>query len=233
MSVVVRFAPSPTGFLHIGGARTALFNWLFATPSRRQVPAAHRGHRPRALDPGGGRRDPRRAALARASTGTARSSSSSRAPRRHAEVARQLLADGQRLSLLLHAGGTRGDARAGSAPRAGRCAMTAAGATATRTTRRRACAPVDPPEGAADRRDRDPTTASRATVTVANEQLDDLILLRADGTPTYMLAVVVDDHDMGDHPRDPRRRPSQQRLPPDPDLSRAGLGRAGIRAMCR
>ena len=48
--VITRFAPSPTGFLHIGGARTALFNWLYAKRFGGTVPAPHRGHRPRAID---------------------------------------------------------------------------------------------------------------------------------------------------------------------------------------
>ena len=55
----------------------------------------------------------------------------------------------------------------------------------------------DPAEGAAERRDRRSHDLVQGEVTVANAQLDDMILLRADGTPTYMLAVVVDDHDMG------------------------------------
>ena len=67
-------------------------------------------------------------------------------------------------------------------------------------------------------------------MTVGNEELDDLIILRSDGTPTYNFSVVVDDHDMGithvirgdDH--------LPQRVPPDPDLLRARLGRARIRA---
>jgi glutamyl-tRNA synthetase len=50
--VVTRFAPSPTGFLHIGGARTALFNWLFARHHGGKYAAAHRGYRPRAFDRG-------------------------------------------------------------------------------------------------------------------------------------------------------------------------------------
>ncbi len=45
----VRFAPSPTGYLHVGGARTALFNWLVAREKGRDLPATHRGHRSRAI----------------------------------------------------------------------------------------------------------------------------------------------------------------------------------------
>ena len=48
--IVTRFAPSPTGFLHIGGARTALFNWLYARHHGGAHAAAHRGHGSRALD---------------------------------------------------------------------------------------------------------------------------------------------------------------------------------------
>ena len=64
-------------------------------------------------------------------------------------------------------------------------------------------------------------------VTWQNENLDDFVLLRSDGTPTYMLAVVVDDHDMARDPHHPRRRPSQQRRAAEADLRGARLGRAG------
>ena len=75
-----------------------------------------------------------------------------------------------------------------------RRATTAAGATATRPRRRPAC-PGDPAAGAA--RGRDGGRGSGAgQVRVANIELDDMIILRSDGTPTFMHAVVVDDHDM-------------------------------------
>ena len=66
----VRFAPSPTGALHIGGARTALFNWLLRPPRRRRAGAAHRGHRPRALDAGERRADHSTLCAGWSSTGT-------------------------------------------------------------------------------------------------------------------------------------------------------------------
>jgi glutamyl-tRNA synthetase len=193
MSVTVRFAPSPTGFLHIGGARTALFNWLFAKH--------HGGHfRLRIED-----------------TDRARSTQEavdaiidgmrwleldwdgeivfqSKQAARHADIARQLLAEGK----------------------AYHCFCTPAELDAMREKARaeRRSVRYD-----GTWRDRDPKTAPQGVppvirlkapqtgetviedrvqgrVTVANEQLDDLIILRADGTPTYNLSVVVDDHDM-------------------------------------
>ena len=192
--VVTRFAPSPTGFLHIGGARTALFSWLYA-----------RHHGGKAL-------------LRIEDTDRARSTQPaidaiiagldwlgldwdgppvfqfSRAAR-HAEVANQLLAAGD----------------------AYKCFATTEELEAMRVGQR---ATKQPLRYDGRWRTRDPATAPagapfvlrlrtpldgevtiedrvQGPVTVANAELDDYVLLRADGTPTYMLAVVVDDHDMG------------------------------------
>ncbi len=65
MTVRTRFAPSPTGYLHIGGVRTALFNWLLRQPARRPVHPAHRRHRRRTQSPRSAAADPRRLPLAR------------------------------------------------------------------------------------------------------------------------------------------------------------------------
>jgi glutamyl-tRNA synthetase len=190
--VVTRFAPSPTGFLHIGGARTALFNWLYARHS-------------------GGR-----FLLRIEDTDKARSTQAaidaildgmtwlgldwdgdayyqSRFAARHAQVAHALLERGV----------------------AYRCWMTqeelAAQREAARAERRpfRIVSPWrDRDDGPADQpfvvrlkapREGETTIDDRVQgiVTVRNEEIDDFVLLRSDGTPTYMLAVVVDDHDMG------------------------------------
>jgi glutamyl-tRNA synthetase len=193
MSTVVRFAPSPTGFLHIGGARTALFNWLFAR---------HHGgvFRLRIEDTDRARSTPE--AVAAIVDGLHWLGilwedeivyQSARAPR-HAEIARQLLATG----------------------RAYRCYCTPAELEAMRE---RARAEKRSVRYDGTWRDRDPSEARpgvapvirlkaprqgsttirdrvQGDVTVASSELDDLIILRADGSPTYNLSVVVDDHDM-------------------------------------
>lgn len=191
--IVTRFAPSPTGFLHIGGARTALFNWLYARgrggkmllriedtdrarSTAEAIEAIFDGLRWLGLDWDG---EPvfqfQRAA-------------------RHREIAEALLAVG----------------------RAYRCYTSP---EELQEMRERARKQGRPPRYDGRWRDRDPSEAPagvepvirlkapsegetaiddlvQGRVTWQNKDLDDLILLRSDGTPTYMLGVVVDDHDM-------------------------------------
>ena len=194
MSVVTRFAPSPTGFLHIGGARTALFNWLFArhhggryllriedTDRKRSTPEAVE-----AILDGldwlglGGDEEPV-FQLSRIE--------------RHTEVAHQLLEMGQAYRCYCSTEELeqmREKARAeGRQPRY----------DGTWRDRDPSGAPagVDPVIRIKAPQDGETTLvdAVQGSVTVPNAQLDDMIILRADGTPTYMHSVVVDDHDMG------------------------------------
>ena len=189
--IVTRFAPSPTGYLHIGGARTALFNWLYARhfggkfllriedtdrarSTQGAIDAILDGMRWLSLDWDG----PEVFQFARMD--------------RHAEVANQLLAAGH----------------------AYRCYATPEELEAMRAEQREKKQPLrydgrwrdrtDTPDLPFVIRFRAPrggetTIADRVqgNVTVANDELDDMVLLRSDGTPTYMLSVVVDDHDMG------------------------------------
>src|ERR1700726_1875111 len=194
MSVVVRFAPSPTGFLHIGGARTALFNWLFA-----------RHHEGKFLlrieDTDRVRSTPEAVAaiidgldwLCLGWDGEIVHQSSRAA--RHADVARQLLAAGHAYYCYctpaeLEAMRERARAEKRSVPYDG-------------TWRDRD--PSEAPAGVAPAiRLKAPQHGSttitdqvQGDVTFSNTELADLIILLADGTPTYNLSVVVDDHDMG------------------------------------
>jgi glutamyl-tRNA synthetase len=193
MSVTVRFAPSPTGFLHIGGARTALFNWLYAR---------HHGgvFRLRIEDTDRARSTPEAVAaiidglswlgldwdgeIVHQFAGAAR----------HAEVARELLAKGR----AYHCYCTPEELEAMRArARAEKRSVRYDGTWRDRDPSEAppGIAPVirlkAPQEGATTIRD-----LVQGEVTVENSELDDLILLRADGTPTYNLSVVVDDHDM-------------------------------------
>jgi glutamyl-tRNA synthetase len=189
--IVTRFAPSPTGFLHIGGARTALFNWLYA------------------------RRNGGRFLLRIEDTDKARSTQAaidaildgmtwlgldwdgethfqSEFAGRHAEVAHALLAAGH----------------------AYRCWMSAEELAAQRAAAQAERRPfrISSPWRDRDEARNEPFVVRlkapregetiiddrvQGQVTVRNEEIDDFVLLRSDGSPTYMLAVVVDDHDMG------------------------------------
>ena len=190
--VVTRFAPSPTGFLHIGGARTALFNWLFArrhggkfllriedTDKARStteaIDAILDGMRWLGLDWDG------------------HEYYQSQFWARHAEVAHQMLERGH----------------------AYRCYMTQEELAAQREEAQRERKPFrivspwrdvtneqgDKPFVIRLKAPRDGETVIddrvQGRVTVQNAEIDDFVLLRSDGSPTYMLAVVVDDHDMG------------------------------------
>ena len=192
--VVTRFAPSPTGYLHIGGARTALFNWLFAR---------HHGGKFLLRIEDTDRARSTEAAVAAIFDGLDWLGLGGDEPAvfqfertpRHAEVAAQLLA----------------------ADHAYKCFATPEELAELREQQRAAKLPMrydgrwrdrDPgeaPEGAPYviriKAPREGETvvedAVQGRVVVQNAELDDMILLRSDGTPTYMLAVVVDDRDMG------------------------------------
>src|SRR5512146_1232122 len=191
MTVVTRFAPSPTGYLHIGGARTALFNWLFArrhggtfllriedTDRARStepaVEAIYDGLKWLGLDWDG---TPVRQ-FTRAD--------------RHAEVARQLLAQGN--AYYCYCTPEELAEMREQAKRDGRPVLY--------DGRWRDRDPAEAPPGVKPvirfKAPRDGQTVLhdlvQGAVTVANSQLDDLIILRSDGTPTYNRSVVVDDH---------------------------------------
>ncbi|TVR96556.1 MAG: glutamate--tRNA ligase [Rhodospirillales bacterium] len=193
MSVVTRFAPSPTGFLHIGGARTALFNWLFARHHEGRFCL-------RIEDTDRARSTPEAvAAIFDGLTWLGLGwdgepvSQSARAGR-HAEVARVLQERGHAYPCYASA----------EELVEMRDAARAAGRPVRYDGRWRDRDPADaPPDTKPVIRFKAPTEGEtsiddqvQGRVTVANAQLDDMVLLRADGSPTYMLAVVVDDHDM-------------------------------------
>jgi glutamyl-tRNA synthetase len=193
MTVVTRFAPSPTGFLHIGGARTALFNWLYARG---------RGGKMLLRIEDTDRERSTQAAIDAILDGLswlgidwdgetiyqfARSA-------RHSEVAEQLLASGH--AYRCYASQDELAQMREAARREGRARLY--------DGRWRDRDPAEAPPGVKPAiRLKAPLTGEtviedevQGRVVWQNENLDDLVLLRSDSTPTYMLAVVVDDHDM-------------------------------------
>ncbi|BBD97834.1 glutamate--tRNA ligase [Sphingobium amiense] len=193
-AIVTRFAPSPTGFLHIGGARTALFNWLFARHhGGRFLLRIEDTDRARSTD----------AAVAAIFDGLEWLGLAGDEPAvfqfertpRHAEVAHQLLSAGHAYKCFAtpeELAELREQQRAAKQP-------------LRYDGRWRDRSPEEAPEAAPFviriKAPREGETviedAVQGRVVVQNAELDDMILLRSDGTPTYMLAVVVDDHDMG------------------------------------
>lgn len=193
-AVVTRFAPSPTGYLHIGGARTALFNWLYARGrGGKFLLRIEDTDRARSMQPAVDAILDGLKWLGLDWDGDAVSQFARKD--RHAEVARQLLHEGK--AYYCYASPQELEEM--------RAAQKAAGKTTGYDGRWRDRPASDAPAGVPPViRLKAPqigeTTVNdrvQGAVTVQNAQLDDLILLRADGTPTYLLAVVVDDHDMG------------------------------------
>ncbi len=193
MTVVTRFPPSPTGLMHIGTARTLLYNWLYARGRGGQVVF-------RIEDTDRERYDPAHVdALVNGVKwleldydGEVISQFERRA--RHAEVAHALLASGKAYHCYCtpeELDAMREKAKAEGKP--------------TFYDRRWRDSTATPPEGVKPVvRIKAPLDGQvtlhdqvQGDVTLNNEQIDDMIILRSDGTPVYMLAVVVDDHDMG------------------------------------
>jgi glutamyl-tRNA synthetase len=192
--VVTRFAPSPTGYLHIGGARTALFNWLYARHTGgKMLLRIEDTDRERSTD----------AAIAAILDGLSWLGLAQDGPviyqfarmARHAEVANELLAKGQ----AYHCYASPAELEEM------RAAAMAEGRPPRYDGRWRDRSPDEAPTGVKPvirlKAPKDGETVIddlvQGRVVFRNENLDDFILLRSDGTPTYMLAVVVDDHDMG------------------------------------
>ena len=192
MSVVTRFAPSPTGFLHIGGARTALFNYLFA--------AHHGGRYLLRIEDTDKKRSTTEAIEAiydglnwlglAANDGVILQSEREE---RHRAVAEEMLSTGTAYKCFLSKEELT-DIRA-AAHETGRPVRSPWRDRSDRPASAQAAYVVRlrmPDEGLTTIQD-----MVQGKVSVKNCSLDDIVLLRSDGTPTYMLAVVVDDHDMG------------------------------------
>ena len=215
MSVITRFAPSPTGMLHIGGARTALFNYLLA---RR-----HGGKFLLRIEDTDKKRSTEAATQAILDGMTWLGLDSDEAPtfqsrnaERHAACALQMIESGHAFRCYatpeeLQARREQGEAKRAAAKQDGlsddeqralRAQADALLAPYRSPWRDGAAAPSPDAPYTVRLRAPDQETMTvidhvQGEVTLQTAEIDDLILLRADGTPTYMLAVVVDDHDMG------------------------------------
>jgi len=189
--VVTRFAPSPTGFLHIGGARTALFNWLYAR---------HHGGRFLLRIEDTDKARSTQAAIDAILDGMTwlgldwdgEAHFQSEYADRHAEIAHQLLAHGQAYKCWMtqeELAAQREAAQAERRPFRIRSPWRDRGTEGEGGYVVRLKAPQEGETVIDD--------LVQGKVTVQNAEIDDFVLLRSDGSPTYMLAVVVDDHDMG------------------------------------
>ena len=191
--IITRFAPSPTGFLHIGGARTALFNWLYAR--------GHGGKMLLRIEDTDRERSTREAIEAIINglnwlgiTWDGDIVHQFARAGRHRQAVEQMLAQGN--AYRCYATPQELEEMRENARREGR--------TRLYDGRWRDRDPSEAPPGVKPTiRLRAPQTGEtivedqvQGRVTWQNENLDDFVLLRSDGTPTYMLAVVVDDHDM-------------------------------------
>jgi glutamyl-tRNA synthetase len=203
--VVTRFAPSPTGYLHIGGARTALFNWLYAR---------HTGGRFLLRIEDTDRERSTEAAVEAILDGLAWLELDwdgeplyqfARAPR-HREVAEQMLAAGNAYRCYLTPGELKAmqDAIVAERALAKEEKRPPRGPQTIQSPWRDRDAKQAPPGVTPVLRLRAPREGEtvvddkvQGRVVVPNTQLDDMIILRSDGTPTYNFAVVVDDHDTG------------------------------------
>jgi glutamyl-tRNA synthetase len=193
-AVVTRFAPSPTGFLHIGGARTALFNWLYSTHTGGKM------------------------LLRIEDTDRERSTEAATAAIIDGLTWLGLTWDGEPISQYARAARHREVAE--ELVRLGKAYHCYATPAELEEMREKARAEGRPPRYDGRWRDRDPSEAPagakgairikapaegetivhdrvQGEVRFPNKDLDDFIILRSDGNPTYMHAVVVDDHDMG------------------------------------
>ena len=193
-SIITRFAPSPTGYLHIGGARTALFNWAFAhNKNGKMLLRIEDTDRQRSTDAAVAAILDGMKWLGLDWEGEAVSQHSRMA--RHSHVAHELLAKGQAYYCYCSPAeltAMREKAEAEKRP------IRYDGTWRDRST-------TDTPAGIKPViRFKSPQSGetiindnAQGRVVIPNKDLDDLIILRSDGNPTYNLSVVVDDHDMG------------------------------------